>query len=112
MKDPLVFVMHMRDAICLIEDFLNKESQKVFFQDKLLQSGVVRQIEIIGEAAKNVPLEFKNKYPAVPWKDIAGMRDKIIHSYFEVDLEKVWLVTQNDMKKLNEQIERIIKENS
>lgn len=110
MKDPLVFIFHMRDAINLIEEFISNQTKDTFFKDKLVQSGVVRQIEIIGEAAKNVPLPFRNEYAAVPWKDIAGMRNKIIHYYFDLDLEKVWLVTQHDVKELKKQIQKIIAE--
>ncbi len=111
MKDPMVFVLHMQDAINLIQEFCKDASREEFFSDKLLQSAVVRQIEIIGEAAKNVPLEFRNKYPAVPWKDIAGMRDKIIHHYFDLDLEKVWMVVQKDLLELKKLLDKIIKDN-
>src|SRR3989344_4858082 len=95
MKDPTFFVQHIADAINLIDEFTNGCTKAKFLQDKLLQSAVVRQIEIIGEASKNVPDEYQKMYPHIQWRDMAGMRDKLIHHYFGVDLNYVWNVVHD-----------------
>ena len=109
-KDPLVFLKHMRDAIDLIENFTKKYTKDKFLNDKLVQSAVVRQIEIIGEATKNVSSNFRKKYQKIPWSDIAGMRDKLIHLYFGVNLDRVWEVVKEDLPKLKEEIRKILEE--
>ena len=68
-----------------------------------------RSLEIIGEASKKIPKSFKDKYADIPWRQIAGMRDKLIHDYFGVDLEIIWDVIQNRLPELNIQITRIFK---
>jgi uncharacterized protein with HEPN domain len=76
----------------------------------LLQDGAIRQIEIIGEAVRHVSKDLRKSYSEIPWQDIAGMRDKLIHDYFGVDIDKVWLTTQEDLPVLKEQIMRIMKD--
>lgn len=73
------------------EDFVNDCTFEEFTEDIKTQYAVIRALEIIGEAAKNIPEETRQDYPSVPWKDLAGIRDKLIHSYFGVNLEVVWL---------------------
>ncbi|MFA0823691.1 MAG: DUF86 domain-containing protein [Methanomethylovorans sp.] len=73
------------------EDFVSDCTFEDFIGDIKTQYAVIRALEIIGEAAKNVPEDIRQKYPSVPWKDLAGIRDKLIHAYFGVDLEVVWL---------------------
>jgi uncharacterized protein with HEPN domain len=76
----------------------------------MIQDAVIRNIEIIGEAGKNLSLEFKEKHSNIPWIDIIGMRDKLIQGYFGVDLDIVWRVIQKDLPILKKQIQEIIKE--
>ena len=85
MKNNLTYLYHIRDAIKAIENFLQRIDQKVFFSDLMVQSAVIRQIEVIGEAAKNVSRDLRAKYPNVPWKEITAMRNILIHEYFQVD---------------------------
>jgi len=90
MKDDAVFLKHILDSINQIEEYIDAMGFEDFVSRKLVQDGVVRQLEIIGEATKHLSPELREKYPITPWEDIAGMRDKLIHHYFGVDLEVVW----------------------
>ena len=108
-KDVLVFIKHIRDAIETINRFVNGVSQKTFQADKEKQYAVMRAIEIIGEAAKNISPEFRKKYADIPWKEMVGMRDKLIHQYFGVNLERVWLVVKNNLPLLKKRIDEILK---
>ena len=85
-------------------------SYGTFLLDSKTQDAVVRNIEIIGEATKNLPNDFKKKYKDIDWKNIAGMRDKIIHFYFGVKWDIVWSVIKDKIPKFKTQIENILKE--
>ncbi|MEK6817208.1 MAG: DUF86 domain-containing protein [Nanoarchaeota archaeon] len=108
-KDPLIFISHILDAINDIEESIEGLSEEQFVKNKDIRDSNVRRLEIIGEATKNLPEEFIKKYTDTPWKDIAGMRDKIIHHYFGIDLEEIWKVIKKDIPKLKKQITEILK---
>jgi uncharacterized protein with HEPN domain len=78
--------------------------------DKKTQYAVIRCLEVIGEAAKKIPDISRTKYPAIPWQEISGMRDKLIHDYFGIDLETVWDTVQEDLLPLKEAIENLLEE--
>lgn len=99
-------LQYMREA----EEFIVGLQYGEFAVDKKTFNAVVRAIEVIGEAAKNIPDSIRSKYPAVPWKEMAGMRDKVIHSYFGVDLEAVWLVVKERIPSLKPLIEEILRD--
>jgi len=82
---------------------------KEFINSGILQDAVIRQIEIIGEASKKLSNEIKNFYLDIPWKDIAGMRDKLIHDYFGVDIDAVWETVKKDIPTIEKEIKDIIK---
>lgn len=103
LKDIL---QNMGDA----EEFIQGFSYDQFVSDKKTLNAVLRSIEVIGEAAKNVPDEIRTKYPSVPWKEMAGMRDKLIHFYFGVDREAVWLVVRERIPGLKPLIEQILRD--
>lgn len=109
-KDPLIFLEHILESIDLIEKYLNGVDEEMFHLSMEKQDLVVRRIEIIGEATKNIPYEFKNTYPDIPWKDMAGMRDVMIHQYFGIDYNIVWKTATQKLPLLKKQIERIIQE--
>jgi uncharacterized protein with HEPN domain len=99
-------VQNMRDT----QEFIAGLSYDDFSTDKKTFNAVVRAIEIIGEAAKNVPDSVRNKYADIPWKEMAGMRDKVIHFYFGVDQEAVWVAVKERIPALMPLIEQILRE--
>ena len=99
MKEAIPYLMHIRDALQNIQDY-TVEGETEFFSDKKTQDAVVRNLEIVGEATKNLPVEFKESHPDCPWKQMAGMRDKVIHEYFGVNLQIVWDTVKNRVAQL------------
>ena len=106
-KSDLIFLKHILDSINAIEEFSRGISREELVSNRMKQSAIVREIEIIGEAVKNISLELKNKNKEVPWGDIAGTRDKMIHHYFGVDFEIIFGIINNDLPVLKKQIEKI-----
>lgn len=100
----------MLEATKQIKRYIDKISYEEFEKDNLRQDGVIRQIEILGEAANQISENLKEEYPEIPWKNVAGMRNKLIHGYFEVDLETVWNTVKNDLPKLKKDLQKIDKE--
>ena len=86
--------------------------KKIFFKDETLKRAFVRSIEIIGEAVKRVPEDFRQKHSAVDWRAIAGTRDKLIHDYFGIDYDIVWDIVVNEIPELRTNIKKILKESS
>ena len=108
-KKAEIFIRHILDEIEKIKKSLVNISKESFMKDSNLKDATVRRIEIIGEAVKNLPADYKNRHKNIPWKDIAGMRDKLMHHYFGVDFDKVWEVVQKDVPILKKEIEIIIR---
>ena len=106
-KNNSVFIKHILDSINAVENFSKNISKQEFGGNRLVQSAVVREIEIIGEAVKNLSEEFKNKNKEIPWKEIICTRDKMIHHYFGVDLDILWNIIKNDLSFLKKQIEKL-----
>lgn len=103
-----VYLQHIRDAIGRIKRYLANTDESSFKQDTMVQDAVIRQIEIIGEAVKRLSPAFRSSRKHIPWQDIARMRDKLIHDYFGVDVEKVWDTAQNDIPPLKDEIDRFL----
>ena len=109
-RDVGLFIEDIINSIKNIEEFSKNLDKEKFSKDNLRQSAIIRQLEIIGEAVKNIPNDFREKYPGVPWKKIAGLRDVIIHTYFNIDLDVTWDIIKKDLPDLKEKIEEV-KEN-
>lgn len=107
-RNDSVYLQHILDALVRIESYLEQVDEAKFNTTPLLQDGVIRQIEIIGEATKQLSASLTNRHPHVPWRDIARMRDKLIHQYFGVDITTVWLTATEDLPTLKEDIAAII----
>ena len=106
-KDPKIFLAHILESIKEIENHVKKFSKDDFLRDIKTQDAVIRRMEIIGEASNNLPNEFKKKYP-LEWREIGGMRNKLIHEYFGVDVSLVWAVIKNDLPKFKKQIGKLL----
>jgi len=103
------FVDDIKEAIEMIGLYTKGLTYKDFLQDRKTQDAVVRNFEIIGEASKNISVGFKAKYSDIPWKIIAGLRDKLIHFYFGIDYKIVWNITKKELPKFKKQINSILK---
>jgi uncharacterized protein with HEPN domain len=109
-KEDFIFIEHILDSINAIQTFSKNLSKEQLISNRLKQSAIVREIEIIGEAVKNISETLKNKHPEVLWKEIAGTRDKMIHHYFGVDISIVWNIISSDLPILKEQMLKIKQE--
>ena len=93
-KSYTVYVHHMLDSLRTIEEYTHNMTHERFLKSKLVQDGVIRNLQIIGEAAKQIPKEIRHKYSEIDWRDIAGMRDILTHNYLGVDLDTVWKLSK------------------
>lgn len=107
-RDTRLFIEDILESIKNIEDFTSGLDKEKLSKDRLRQSAVIRQLEIIGEAVKNIPTSFRDKYPNIPWRKIAGFRDILSHVYFGVSMGRVWNIIEKDLPNLKKEIEKVI----
>ena len=107
-KQPKEYLKHILDEIKFLLISSGDINEGKFVYDETLQRAYSRSLEIIGEATKQLPKDFTDKYPEVDWDSMAGMRDKLIHHYFGVDYAIVWDVVKNELPKLKSQIQNLI----
>ncbi len=108
-KEPVEYLKHIRDECAYINSVtvdINDKSD--FLQSETLKRAVVRSLEIIGEASKKIPADFKVEHQNIQWKNMAGMRDRLIHDYIGVDYAIVWDVIRNKIPELTKQINKVL----
>lgn len=103
-----IYLRHILDALTTIDRYLTDVDAATFARESLLQDGVIRQLMIIGEAVKQLTPATRQQAPHIPWSAIAGMRDKLIHHYFGVDLSQIWLTTEHDLPILKMAVATIL----
>ena len=106
-KEPIEYIKHIADECSYIISVTNNLSKDEFLDDETLKRAIVRSLEIIGEAAKKVPADFKVKWNLIQWKNMAGMRDRLIHDYIGINYSIVWDVVKNKIPELNKQIQEV-----
>lgn len=111
MKHDKVYLSNIIDSIDRILDYTADISQKEFKKNNMIQDAVVRNFEIIGEATKNISSGLRSENNHIPWKNMAGMRDKLIHNYMGVDLEAVWKTIDDILPSLRKDISKLLKNN-
>ena len=107
-RDDLPYLRHILDAIGRVESYVSGVDESDFLENAEKQDAVIRQLQIIGEAVKRLSEELRAAYPDIPWREVAGMRDKLVHDYFGVDLQFVWITAAQDVPALKPQIERVL----
>ena len=107
-RDDTVYLHHILDAIDVIEGYTKGMTENEFLANSMARDAVVRQIEIIGEASRNISDEFREKHPKLPWEKMGGIRNKTIHEYFNVNFAIVWDTVQDDPPLLKKSIKKII----
>jgi uncharacterized protein with HEPN domain len=109
MKDDKLFLTHILERITRIRDYTSG-GYAVFMDESVVQDAVLRNLEVIGEAVKQISTELRDQNPQIPWRRIAGMRDVLIHDYMGVNLVEVWNVVQHNLDSLERQIQAILAE--
>ncbi len=107
-KEPIEFLKHIADECAYLISVNKNLSKEAFLDDETLKRAVVRSLEIIGEATKKIPADFKLKWDAIQWKNMAGMRDRLIHEYMGVNYSIVWDVFKHKIPVLYQQINEVL----
>ena len=108
-NDSKVYIDDILESIKKIEKYTKDLDYKKFSENELIIDAVIRNLEVIGEAVKNLPAELKDKYPDLPWRKIAGLRDILIHEYFGLDLSIIWDIVSNKIPELKSVVTKILK---
>ena len=106
-KDPRVYLAQILERIDRILEY-TAEGKEVFFADRRIQDAVIRNFEVIGEAAKRIPDDYRENHPLIPWRALSGFRDVLIHQYEGVSITEVWQIIERDLKTLKEEITKLL----
>ncbi|MFB6276395.1 MAG: DUF86 domain-containing protein [Halothece sp.] len=106
------YLHHIQQASHRIASYTTGMTEQTFWEDSKTQDAVIRNLEIIGEATKNLTNEVRERYPEIPWKSMAALRDRLIHNYFGVNLDIVWQIVVQELPKVSSQLEIILNENN
>lgn len=106
--DDRVFLLHMRDALLEVREFVREEDHASFLSNRMVQNAVIRSFEVVGEAARRVSPEFREAHPEVPWRLMGDFRNRLIHGYFALDLEIIWKTATEDAPMLLARIEGLV----
>lgn len=109
-KDPRIYLLHVVECIDAIAGYVANHDKEAFSRDGLTQDAVQRRLAIIGEAVKNLSPDLRSRHPDIPWRRMAGMRDKLIHDYFGVDIDLVWEVSTTLLPPLKARLAEIAQE--
>lgn len=104
-RDPDLLVQDMLDSLRKIEFYTAGMDHSAFLGDAKTIDAVVRNLEVLGEAARQVPDDFASRHPDVPWRKVAGLRNRIVHDYFGLDLEIIWQIVRHDLPPLKARLE-------
>jgi len=108
-KNFRVYFEDMLNAITNIEEYVGNMGFEEFRKNKLVRDAVIRNLEVIGEAAKNIPKEIKEEHSEIKWREIAGLRDILIHKYFEVNIRILWDIIEDKLPDLKKKVTRVLK---
>lgn len=109
MKDDKLYLIHISESIQRIESYI-QDGKAAFIRSRMMQDAVVRNFEVIGEAAKQISERLRQTHPKIPWKRITGLRDVLIHDYIGVDFEEVWRIIEQDLPDFKTEIESILRD--
>jgi uncharacterized protein with HEPN domain len=107
-RNPKIFLKDILESIERIEQYVKDTTESEFLDDYEKQDAIMKRLEIIGEAVKNIPKKVKAEHSEIPWKQMSGMRDVLIHEYFGVVMKRVWDTAKNDIPKLKKQILKLL----
>lgn len=106
-KNDIAYTDHIINCIKKIRKFVKGIDKKEFAKNELIQDAIIRNFEVIGEASKKISPDFKKTYYDIPWKEISGMRDKLIHDYLGVDIDVIWKTIEHDLPILQKELKKI-----
>lgn len=109
-KDIKILLGHILESINILQEHMVGLSKEQFFNNTLVQDGVEKRLENIGEAVSNLSVEFTEKYPQIEWRKISGVRNVLIHEYFGIDLSLIWVIAEQDIPPLKKFIEKVLTE--